>query len=270
MVEVTVLPNRFRPGIGLPPSRVAQRPWLPQHARHCPVLEAGSALGCLVYPPLRLDEALQIVYLNSKYQVTYCREREPGQWDDVFQLTFSLATGGGSYNAAMAIKEGSDPPTDAEVNEILTAVILPQHFGQPAGGVGLCGSVDFRTPQGWDTVYGAVINETSPPVVSCLTVRVETDWYAHGTEFRYVLQPGEMFHVTATQPIGQVFFVPRDEPTLREGSKEELAEFCRQRDAFNKDKAANQLSAPYGLRYSPVYQKRRQGKTRRADDNPAK
>jgi len=270
MVEVTVLPNRFRPGIGLAPSRVAQRPWLPQHARHCPVLEAGSALGCLVYPPLRLDEALQIVYAQAKYQVTYCRERKPGQWDDVFQLTFSLASGGGSYNAALAIKEGSEPPTDEEVNELLTAVILPQHFGQPAGAVGLRGSVDFRTPKGWDTVYGAVMNEIGPPVVSCLAVRVETDWYAHGTEFRYVLQPGEIFHVTASQPIGQVFFVPRDEPTLREGSKEELAEFCRQRDAFDQEKAADQLTAPYGLRYSPLYQKRRQGKTRRPDDKTAK
>lgn len=263
MVEVTVLPNRFRPGVGLAPARVAQRPWLPQHARHCPVLEAGSALGCLVYAPLRLDEALQIVYAQAKYQVTYCRERKPGQWDDIFQLTFSLAIGGGSYNAALAVKEGGDPPTDEEVNDLLSAVILPQHFGQPAGAVSLRGSVDFRTPKGWDTVYGGVMNEIGPPVLSCLAVRVETDWYAHGTEFRYVLQPGEVFHVTGSQPIGQVFFVPRDEPTLREGSQEELAEFSRQRDAFEQEKAADQLSAPYGLRYSPLYQKRRQGKAAR-------
>src|SRR5438045_1797727 len=141
MVEVTVLPNRFRPGVGLAPTRVAQRPWLPRHARHCPVLEAGSALGYLVYPPLRIDEALQILYAHTKYQVTYCRERKPGQWADVFQLTFSLAVGGGSYNAELAITEGGEPPTDAEVNDLLTAVILPQHFGQPAGGVGLRGSV---------------------------------------------------------------------------------------------------------------------------------
>ena len=271
MVEVMVLPNRFRPGIGLPPARVAQRPFLPQHARLCPVLEAGSGLGYLVYPSLRPDESLQVLYAHNKYQVTYYRERSPGQWDDVFQLTFSLALGGGSsYNLDLAIKEGSEPPTDAEVNELCTAVILPQHFGQPAGGVGLRGSVDFRTPKGWDTVYGAVVNEISPPVLSCLSVRVETDWYAHGTEFRYVLQPGEMFHVTATQPLGQVFFVPRDEPTLRPGSQEELAEFCRQRDAFDQEKAADQLTAPYGLRYSPLYQKRRQGKIRRPDDKPAK
>ena len=270
MVEVMVLPNRFRPGIGLAPARVAQRPWLPQHARHCPVLEAGNALGCLVYAPLRLDESLQILYAHGKYQVTYFRERKPGQWDDAFQLTFRQAIGGGSYNLDLAIKEGSEPPTEAEVNELCTAVIVPEHFGQPAGAVGLRGSVDFRTPKGWDTVYGAVINELGPPVLSCLSVRVETDWFAHGTEFRYVLQPGEVFQVTPSQPIGQVFFVPREEITLRDGSKEELTEFCRERDAFDQEKAADQLTAPYGLRYSPAYQKQRQGKPRRPDDKAAK
>jgi hypothetical protein len=268
MPEVLVLPNRYRPGIGLAPARVAQRPWLPQHARHCPVLEAGSALGYLIYPALRVDEALQVMYAHGKYQVTYCRERQPGQWEDVFQLNFSLAVGGGSYNAELAIKEGGEAPTDADVNDLLTAVILPQHFGQPPGGVGVRGSVDFRTPKGWDTVYTGVANEVSPPLLACMTVRVETDWYAHGTEFRYVLQPGEIMHVTATQPIGQVYFVPREDVSLREAGKEELAEFARQQDTFEREKAADQLTAPYGLRYSPLYQKRRQGKNR--DDKPAK
>ena len=271
MVDVTILPNRFRPGIGLAPARVAQRPWLPQHARLCPVLEAGSALGYLVYPPLRLDEALQILYADTKYQVTYFRERKPGQWDDVYRLTFTLAVGGGgSSSMDLAVKEGGEPPTEAEVNELCTAVILPQHFGQPVGGVGLRGSVDFRTPKGWDTVYGAVVNQISPPVLSCLTVRIETDWYAQGTEFRYVLQPGDLLQVSATQPIGQVLFLPREEVVLHEGSKEDLAEFCRQRDAFDQGKAADQLTAPYGLRYSPLYQKRRQGKIRSAEDKSAK
>jgi hypothetical protein len=271
MVEVTILPNRFRPGIGLPPARVAQRPWLPQHARLCPVLEAGSALGYLVYPPLRLDEAFQVLYVDTKYQVTYFRERKPGQWADLFRLTFSLAVGGGSsYSMELAVEAGTEPPTDAQVNEICTALILPQHFGQPPGAVGLRGSVDFRTPEGWDTIYGAVVNQISPPVLSCLTVRIETDWYSQGTEFRYVLQPGELLHVSATQPIGQVFFAPRDEITLREGTKEELAEFSRVRDGFDQEKAADQVTAPYGLRYSPLYQKRRQGKPRRADEKPGK
>jgi hypothetical protein len=228
------------------------------------VLEAGSATGWLVYPALRMDEALQVAYAaNSKYLVTYSRERRPGQWEDVFQLTFTLQVG--SYSVDLAVKAGDDAPSDAEVQDLLTAVILPQHFGQPAGGVGLRGSVDFRTPKGWDTVYGAVINEITPPTLAVLTVRVETDWYAHSTEFRYVLQPGDMFRVTATQPIGQVSFVPRDEPVLREATGEELAEFSRQQEAFEREKATDQLTAPYGLRYSPAYQKRRQGRIRRPD-----
>jgi len=228
------------------------------------VLEAGSAIGYLVYPALRMDEALQIAYAHSQYQVTYSRERKPGQWEDVFQLTFTLRVG--SYSADLAVKAGDEAPTDAEVNDLLTAVVLPQHFGQPPGGVALRGSVDFWTPQGWDTVYAAVINEISPPTLSVLTVRGETDWYAHSTEFRYVLQPGDMIHVTATQPIGQVFFIPRDEPILREATKEEMAEFNRRQDAFEQEKAADQLTAPYGLRYSPAYQKRRQGKIRRPEE----
>jgi hypothetical protein len=76
--------------------------------------------------------------------------------------------------------------------------------------------------------------------------------------------------VSATQPIGQVYFVPREEITLRDGTKEEHAQFIRQWDGFIQEKAADQLTAPYGLRYSPLYQKRRQGKPRRGDDKPAK
>jgi hypothetical protein len=75
-----------------------------------------------------------------------------------------------------------------------------------------------------------------------------------------------MIHVTATRPIGQVFFIPRDEPILREATQEEMADFNRRQDAFAQEKAADQLTAPYGLRYSPAYQKRRQGKIRRPEE----
>ena len=271
MAEVTVLPNRYRPGVGLPAARVSPRPWLPQHARHCPVLEAASGLGLLVYPPLRLDESYQLLFQDQKYHFTYFREKTPGQWDDVFRMTFSLAvSGGSSYSMELGVKDG-ETVSDEEVNEICTALILPQHFGQPEGAVGLRGSVDFRTPEGWDTVYGAVANHISRPMISCLTVRVETDWYAHGTEFRYLLQPGDLLHVSPTQPIGQVFFVPREEITLRDGTKEEGAEFSRRWDSFEKEKSGDQVTAPYGLRYSPLYQKRRQGKAARpADSKPTK
>jgi hypothetical protein len=36
-----------------------------------------------------------------------------------------------------------------------------------------------------------IFNMIERPVAPMLVVRVETDWYMHETEFRYVLQPGE-------------------------------------------------------------------------------
>ena len=59
------------------------------------------------------------------------------------------------------------------------------------------------------------------PVAPMLVVRVETDWYAHETEFRYVLQAGEGMSVDHSIPIGQVMFVPREEITLRAGTEAE-------------------------------------------------
>ncbi len=44
-MEVQLWPHPGRPGVGLKPRNESQRPLLPQHARHCPVLEAGSGLG---------------------------------------------------------------------------------------------------------------------------------------------------------------------------------------------------------------------------------
>ena len=67
-----LFPNSMRPGTGLKPRRESQRPLLPQHARHCPVLEAGSALGFLVYPPLERIESFHIGYQgDGRYQLTY-------------------------------------------------------------------------------------------------------------------------------------------------------------------------------------------------------
>jgi len=59
-MEITLFPNPRRPGIGLRPKKEAQRPLLPQHARLCPVLEAGSSLGALVYPSLAPNEQFSI------------------------------------------------------------------------------------------------------------------------------------------------------------------------------------------------------------------
>ena len=94
--------------------------------------------------------------------------------------------------------------------------IVPEDLGTPAGAVTLRGATNFQTPAGWDTVYTPVLNMIERPMAPMLVIRVETDWYAHDTEFRYVLQPGEGIAGAHNLPIGQVFFVPREEITLRD------------------------------------------------------
>ena len=91
------------------------------------------------------------------------------------------------------------------------------------------------------------------PVPPMLIIRVETDWYAHDTEFRCVLQPGEGINCAHTIPIGQVCFVPREEVTLRDGTPEELAAFAQTKEQFFREKAALKQTTGYGLEYSPHY-----------------
>ena len=91
------------------------------------------------------------------------------------------------------------------------------------------------------------------PFAPMLTVRVETDWYLHESEFRYVLQPGEWVTCEHSMPIGQVYFVPREEVTLRESSEEEIEEIRRGREEFVREKDATKVMTRYGLKYSPHY-----------------
>ena len=91
------------------------------------------------------------------------------------------------------------------------------------------------------------------PFAPMLNIRVETDWYPHESEFRYVLQPGEWITCEHSMPIGQVFFVPREEITLRDSTEEEVEEIRRGREEFVKKKAATKVMTRYGLKYSPHY-----------------
>ena len=86
-----------------------------------------------------------------------------------------------------------------------------------------------------------------------LIVRVETDWYTHESEFRYVLQAGEGITVEHSIPIGQVFFVPREQITMRACTKEELNAIEESRQEFSRQKAATVQKTSYGLSYSPHY-----------------
>jgi hypothetical protein len=253
MIDVRTFSNAGRPGVGQKPKRESQRPLLPQHARHCPVLEAGSATGFLVYPPLEPNEAAHVTYEGEgRYTCGFFLAGPGGRWDKVFTVAFVMPMG--SIGAMREEVEFRTPViTDENAVNMAKAFVVPQDLGTPAGAVALRGATAFQTPPGWDTVYTPIFNMIERPVAPMLIVRVETDWYAHETEFRYVLQPGEGLSLSHTLPIGQVVFLPREEITLREGTEEERAAFHASQDRFVHDKGEQQQTTPYGLKVSPHY-----------------
>jgi hypothetical protein len=256
-MEIGIFPNSRRPGIGALPHREAQRPHLPQHARHCPVLEAGSALGYLVHPPLADGESYTAEYQGEgRYRFVYSINPNRTGWQTVFAVVFHLPVGGtGTRREEITL---GIPPSDKarDMALLMTRMFMvPDDLGTPAGAVTLRGAWNFRTPPGWDTVYAPIFNKIERPIAPMLSIRVETDWYVHETEFRYVLQPGESITGSHNLPIGQAFFVPREEVTLREFRAPEIAELERAREAFSRGKAGDRIKTPYGLEYSPFYLK---------------
>lgn len=254
-MEVKLWPHTGRPGVGLKPRNESQRPLLPQHARHCPVLEAGSGLGYLVYPPLEKSEAFYVGYQgDGRYEFKYFMSNPKGGWDQIFSVSWELpiaSVGMLQENVVFAI---SDPPvTEEGAGRMARAFVVPEDFGTPPGAITLRGAYNFKTPEGWDTVYGPVLNMIDPPLAPMLVVRVETDWHAHHSEFRYVVQPGQGLPGSHSLPIGQVYFVPREEIKLRDVNRKDLEEIKKSQDEFRREKVQHRETTRYGLEYSPHY-----------------
>lgn len=254
-MEVRLFPNPRRPGIGLRPRRESQRPLLPQHARHCPVLEAGSALGFMVYPSLAQHELVQICFEGEgRYQLIYSVNPTGRKWETVFVVTYQLAIGSIGATKDEVHLEIPDNAESRDMARLMARMfIAPDDLGTPAGAVTLRGAWNFQTPPGWDTVYTPIFNMIERPVAPMFVIRVETDWYVHDSEFRYVLQPGETITASHSLPVGQVFFIPREEITLRDGSEDEIAARLELSDKFYREKAASKVKTAYGLEYSPHY-----------------
>jgi hypothetical protein len=252
-MNVRTFSNGGRPGVGQPPRREGSRPLLPQHARHCPVLESGSALGFMVYAPLEPNEAVHIGYDGEgKYTCTFFLAVPGGTWDKVFTVAFQHAVGGlGAIRESVEYR--APRLTDQNAINMAKAFLMPENLGTPPGAISLRGATNFQTPEGWDTVYTPIFNMIERPVAPMLIVRVETDWFAHATEFRYVLQPGEGMSLSHTLPIGQVLFVPREEVTLVPSTAAEHEAFQTSVSAFFQEKAAHKTTTAYGLQYSPHY-----------------
>jgi hypothetical protein len=254
-MEVILHPNPRRPGIGMRPRREGQRPHLPQHARHCPVLEAGSTLGFLVHAPLGEHESFQVTFEGEgRYRLQYAVNATGARWEPVFSNVFALPSGGMGQAAEDVTMHIQATPASLETARLMSRMfIVPEDLGTPAGAVTLRGAWSFQTPAGWDTVYTPIFNMIERPIAPGLAIRVETDWYAHDTEFRYVLQPGESIAASHGLPIGQVFFVPREDVAFRDGTEEERAARVRSAETFFHAKAGVKQRTPYGLEYSPHY-----------------
>jgi hypothetical protein len=254
-MEVRLFPNMTRPGVGLKPRREAQRPLLPQHARHCPVLEAGSALGYMCYPPLEPAESYHIEYLgDGKFRFIFYAKNAQGRSDALFAVTLQMPLG-----SAGMIREEVTFLTKPAVTDrdnalrIMRTFLVPEDMGTPTGALALRGAWNFQTSEGWDTVYAPIFNMTERPIAPALVVRVETDWYVHDTEFRYIMEPGEGITGSSSMPIGQVFFIPREEIVMRETTEAELTALKAKRAEFSHHKATIRQTTPYGLSYSPHY-----------------
>lgn len=257
-MQVRLYPNTMRPGVGLKPRRESQRPLLPQHARHCPVLEAGSLLGFLVYPPVEPNEAFHIEYEgDGRYKFQYFMSIPGGKWQQIFSLALALPIGSVGMSKGDVEFMIPNPPISKEgALKMARTFVVPEDLGTPPGGVSLRGATNFKTPPGWDTVYSPIFNMIERPMAPMLVVRVETDWYPHDSEFRYVLQPGEAIPGSHTMPIGQVFFVPREEITLEDCTDEEVASLGKIKEEFLREKAASKMTTRYGLQYSPHYSRK--------------
>lgn len=244
----------MRPGVGMKPRREAQRPLLPQHARHCPVLEAGSALGFMVYAPLEPRESYYVEYEgDGRYKFVYYLQTQSGKSAPVFQVTFTMSLGSiGMIKEEVAFM-GVPILSREDALKVARVFVVPEDMGTPAGALALRAATNFSTPQGWDTVYTPIFNMIERPVAPMLIVRVETDWYAHESEFRYVMQPGEGITVAHSLPIGQVFFVPREEVTMRDCTEAEIRSIRESQSEFAQHKSAAAQKTSYGLTYSPHY-----------------
>jgi len=252
-MEITILPNQRRAGVGRPPARENRRAWLPQQARFCPVLEDGSRLGFLVYPPLEDPEVLQVRRIREEtMRFSFAVTNSDGTTRPRWVIDMSASAGGGGLDAhELRFVDDELGLNEEQVLGQLDAFTV--NLNAPPGAVGLRGAFDFVTPEGWDSVYLGVLNEIQPPHVPVLAARIETDWYSQPTEFRYLLATGQTISIAGSAPIGQVFFVPRESIELRTGSESDIARFEESQREYWTERAEKERATNFGTIHSYHY-----------------
>ena len=135
--------------MGLKPRREATRPLLPQHARHCPVLEAGSALGFMVYAPLEPKESLYIEHEGEgRYRFVYYLQTQDGKRTPIFQVTMSLSVGGVGMVKEEVTFVGAPMLSREAALAVMRVFLVPEDMGTPPGAIALRGATNFQHPHG--------------------------------------------------------------------------------------------------------------------------
>ena len=190
---------------------------------------------------------------DGRYKFVYYLKTAGGRPTPLFQVTMSLPVGGVGMMKEEVAFVGAPMLSREAALAVMRAFLVPEDMGTPAGAIALRGATNFQTPPGWDTVYTPIFNMIERPVAPMLVVRVETDWYAHETEFRYVLQAGEGMTLEHNLPIGQVFSCRASRSRCGACTAAELESIEESRQEFHQQKGAVTQQTPYGLTYSPHY-----------------
>lgn len=214
----------------------------------------GSALGFLVYPALADHEAFQLRRTGpGDLELTFFggEEARPAH---LFTLRYTMpATGTGLWSEDLAFKSPACTWDEGEIRAVRDGLLRTGSLWVPPGAVALRGATDFRTPAVWDTVFTGVLNQPQAPALFALTARVETDWYACDSEFRYVLQVGEAVAGSGRTPVGQAFMVPRLDVELRRADEREAEGFRRTQAEFAGVKSRHRSTNALGLESDTVY-----------------
>jgi hypothetical protein len=208
----------------------------------------------MVYAPLEEKESYYIEYVgDGQFKFVYYLQDKNGKPMPLFVVTTTLSLGGVGMAKEDVTFTGVPMLSKENALKIARVFQVPENMGTPPGALALRGAWNFMTEDGWDTVFSPILNMIERPMAPMLVVRVESDWYAHDCEFRYVLQPGEGITVAHSIPIGQVFFVPREEITTRECTEAELTTIRKSQTEFLHHKSEVAQKTSYGLTVSPYY-----------------
>jgi hypothetical protein len=217
------------------------------------VLEAGSALGFMVYPPLEPNESYHVEFQgDGRYQFVYFNLNPRGKWDAIFSVTITLPVGTlGMIKEEVAFMNANPGMTREDATLAARTFIVPEDMGTP-GALALRGSMNFQTPPGWDTAYTPIFNMIDRPVVPMLVIRVETGWVR--ARDRVPLRAGAgRRHSDRTRCRSDRSSVPRGDdvprpPTRTRGHQES--------QSSSRGQGRRQGDDADGMPYSPHHQRR--------------